>query len=73
MLSEDHCAPFKVVGITKVMADGRTLQEMVREEHGFDIGQQMTSENRETPVIVDGWLSGGTCHAYMFLRIQEGK
>jgi hypothetical protein len=73
MVMEDHCSPFTVVPITKIMGDGQTLQDIVREKHGFDIAQQLTSESRQSPVVVDGWLRGGTVHAYIFLRIQEGK
>jgi hypothetical protein len=73
MLMEAECAPFKVVDITKLMADGRTLQHLVREEHGFDIAQHLTPKNRLTAVVVSGWLSGGTAHAYIFVRIQLGK
>jgi hypothetical protein len=76
---EDVWSPYKCVRMTKVMADGRTLQEMVLDEHKFDIAQQMTLENRQTPLKVHGsclmspWPHLLMANAYVFVRVQEGK
>jgi hypothetical protein len=79
MVLEDVYRPFKLVPITKVVADGRTLHQMVRQEHGFDIGEFLTIESRHTAVLVDGscliapWPHLLMANAYIFLRVQEGK
>jgi hypothetical protein len=73
MLMEAECAPFMLVDTKKLMADGRTLQHLVRQEHGFNIAHHLTRENRLTAVVVSGTFGGITAHAYIFVRIQLGK